>query len=193
MRVQEVNKKMSELEPVCHLAVDIEELEDAFETNLPDARHYLDLETGQVVMVTDETQGILHDLAVEQSDQTTNASQPFAHALDASELPDWQKEVVREAFQVEHGLCERYIEIPSLRSDEAYQDMQEFVAAIENSRIQARLEVAIEGRGVFRRFRDELAQHPRERERWFDYKRERMRARVMDWLENEGIETIAKE
>ncbi len=35
-----------------------------------------------------------------------------------------------------------------------------------------------------------LADYSRERERWFEFKDDRMRQRILDWLESEGIEAI---
>jgi hypothetical protein len=43
------------------------------------------------------------------------------------------------------------------------------------------------GRGAFRYFKDVLLDYPAERERWFQFKRERLQQRILDWLEAHGI------
>ena len=46
---------------------------------------------------------------------------------------------------------------------------------------------------AFRRFKDVLVEHPRERERWFGFKDQRLEKRVLEWLESEDIEPILAE
>jgi hypothetical protein len=68
--------------------------------------------------------------------------------------------------------------------------MVAFIATVSNLRLQNRLERAIRGKGAFRHFKDVLLNYPQERERWFQFSNERMRQRVLDWLDEEGIEPI---
>ncbi len=49
-------------------------------------------------------------------------------------------------------------------------------------------EVALDGRGAFRRFKDVLAEYPAERERWFGFHDERVRKAMREWLEDHDIE-----
>ena len=65
---------------------------------------------------------------------------------------------------------ERYEQIPKAESYEGYQDMVDFIATIDNERLAELLEVAINGKGAFRRFKDVLLDYPEERERWFKFK-----------------------
>ena len=44
------------------------------------------------------------------------------------------------------------------------------------------------GRGAFRHFKDVLLDYPDERERWFKFKNARVRERILEWLESEGVE-----
>lgn len=69
--------------------------------------------------------------------------------------------------------------------------MEDFIASVADGRLPERLWQAIRGRGAFRRFEDVLAHHPHEREAWFAFRDSRLRQRVLDWLELEGIEPIA--
>jgi hypothetical protein len=66
--------------------------------------------------------------------------------------------------------------------------MEEFIISVRDARLQGRLEVAIQGRGAFRRFKDVLAGHPQERERWFAFKDQQLRQRALEWLAEQGIE-----
>ena len=54
------------------------------------------------------------------------------------------------------------------------------------------LEVAINGKGAFRRFKDVLLNYPEERERWFKFRDDRMEKRAVEWLESIDV-SLAEE
>jgi hypothetical protein len=171
------------------LAIDLSELDLAFDEAPGEARWYLDLETGQVIRIGDEVRQELEDLDEEIGD---NGALAFADALAQRDLPDWLREAVEEAHAVDAGYGTRFVEVPGADSRESYQDMTAFVDTVADSRLQDRLWKAIRGRGAFRRFKDVLADHPREQERWFAYRDARLRQRVLRWLEAEGVEPIGE-
>jgi hypothetical protein len=80
------------------------------------------------------------------------------------------------------------VPIEPIGSRDAYRDMVEFAESVADARASDLLLRALEGRGAFRRFRDVLAGHPAERERWLAFRDRRHRARLLDWLDSEGIE-----
>src|SRR5256885_1192411 len=94
------------------------------------------------------------------------------------------------AASLSHG--SRYVRVPALESSEGYQIMEDFIATVGDRRLQGLLELAIRGRGAFRRFKDVLAEYPRERERWFAFHDARLRELVLRWLESEGIEALTE-
>ena len=51
--------------------------------------------------------------------------------------------------------------------------MEDFIATVEGERLAELLEVAIKGKGAFRRFKDVLLNYPEERVRWFEFKDDR--------------------
>ncbi len=75
------------------LEIDWMELDAAFQTGSWEMQSYLDLETGEVVTVTDEVSGYLEE--------------PPEY-----ELPDWMQHAIEQARQVEEGYGTRYIAIP---------------------------------------------------------------------------------
>ncbi|OGO24271.1 MAG: hypothetical protein A2144_06185 [Chloroflexi bacterium RBG_16_50_9] len=87
---------------------------------------------------------------------------------------------------------ERYERIPKAESHEGYQDMVDFIATVEDEHLAELLEVAINGKGAFRRFKDVLLNYPAERERWFKFKDERMEERALEWLDDIGV-TLSEE
>ncbi|MCI0394910.1 MAG: UPF0158 family protein [Chloroflexi bacterium] len=171
------------------LSVDWSELEAAFENASWEANYYLDLETGQVLMVMDETRRELETIYEEFYDEDAEETFDLAAVLREQNYPDWQQHVMLEADQVEAGLGVTFIAVPHADSREGYEDMEEFIATVQNPRLENELWLAIRGRGAFRRFKDVLAGYPKERERWFAFKSDRLTARIVDWLAAEGIES----
>ena len=83
--------------------------------------------------------------------------------------------------------AERYEPIPRAESNEGYEDMVDFIATVDDEHLVELLEVAINGKGAFRRFKEVLLNYPEERERWFRFKDERMEERALEWLDDTGI------
>ena len=88
--------------------------------------------------------------------------------------------------QIEKDL-DRYERIPKAESNEGYDDMVDFVATVKDEHLAELLEVAINGKGAFRRFKDVLFNYPDERERWFQFKDDRIEERALEWLGDIGM------
>ena len=174
------------------LKLDLDDPAFAFEDASTEAANYLDLDTGEVVRVSDEIQQELERLYEELNGVEDEDQSAFATALQCRALPDWMKEAIQEADQVEAGYGSRYVRVPTLESSEGYQIMADFIPTVGDRRLQGLLELAIRGRGAFRRFKDVLAEYPRERERWFAFHDARLRELALRWLELEEIEPIAE-
>ncbi len=81
----------------------------------------------------------------------------------------------------------RYLQVPRAESSDGYEDMQEFIGTVKDKPLQRLLEVAIHGKGAFRRFKDVLARDPAEQHRWFAVQMERLNTRTREWLADEGV------
>ena len=178
--------------PKRRVKVDLSELEFVFEDASPEAAHYLDLETGQVVRTTGEIRREMEDIHAQMYGEGDEPTMSFEEALQQRDLPDWMKDELRVADQIEIGYGKRFICVPEADSHEGYRDMEDFVDTLQGRGLQERLWQAIRGRGAFRRFKDTLLKHAQERERWFEFRDARQRQRVLDWLESEGIEPITE-
>jgi hypothetical protein len=176
-------------EPLRKLIIDLSELELAFDSSSLEMSWYLDLETGEVVMVSAETIQELEQIYAEYVDEEAERID-LAAILAELDYPDWQKEELIKVDPIEQDSGEHYLRIPETDSHAGWQDMQEFIDTVNNPRLQERLERAIHGRGPFGSFKDALLSFPKERERWFQFKNDRSRQRVLDWLEAEGIEPV---
>ena len=70
--------------------------------------------------------------------------------------------------------------------------MAEFAESVSDPQLEELLQVAIQGRGAFGRFKRVLSDHPAERERWFALRNERMLGVMQDWLADHDIEPTTK-
>lgn len=183
---------MSEEQITRRLRVDISELEVALDDASWERSYYLDLETGKIVMITNEIHQQLEEIYEEAaSEETANEEVDITPILDRLSVPEWKKEALREANQVDMGYGMRYISVPHAKPSEGYSDLEDFILTVKSERLQDRLWQAIDGKRPFRRFKDVLAGYPKERERWFRFKDGRIRERVLEWLEGEGIEPVS--
>ena len=85
---------------------------------------------------------------------------------------------------------ERWLPVDNEGSRGGYWDMELFIASVEDPGRAERLATAIEGRGAFRRFKDELARWPGELERWYALSEERQRGRARSWLTAAGYRVL---
>ena len=157
------------------LQVNLDEVADAmdqFDREISD--WYLDTKTGQVISVSTEMMSSLDDGEEEDEEDA---------------VVGWQAEALETARQIAEDADDRFHRIPEADRHEAYAIMEEFIHEVPDLRLRDRLARAISGKGAFRRFKDELSDHPDVRERWFEFEREQKRQWARDWLEELDIES----
>ena len=86
----------------------------------------------------------------------------------------------------------RYLRIDPVSSREQYRWMERFIATVEHEELRRQLNIAIDGKGAFRRFKDALVNHPVDRERWFAFRSERLRSCMESWLTAHGIHSVER-
>jgi hypothetical protein len=101
--------------------------------------------------------------------------------LPEDELPGWGE---AEKAPDDPSL----VSVPGADPSEGFRDMEDFTASVEDPAYCSTLSRALGGKGSFYRFKEILPAYPGERERWFRFKEERVRARVLEWLASHGIE-----
>jgi hypothetical protein len=84
-----------------------------------------------------------------------------------------------------------YVDCEGSRS--GYRDMELFIGTVSDPDRADRLEIAIQGRGAFRRFKDVLNRWPDEVERWRAFSEDRERGRARSWLAARGYRPSAPE
>lgn len=80
--------------------------------------------------------------------------------------------------------------ISSLDSREAFRIMERFAADVRDEEVRSVLEIALAGRGAFRRFKDAVRRWPDIASSWYAYHHDAVLAAAREWLEYRGIEAI---
>jgi len=98
----------------------------------------------------------------------------------------------KEAAIAEEGGEGNLIALPHVESHEGYRWMAEFTSTVTDARLSGMLDVALNGRGAFRRFRDVLQGFPQEREGWSDFKSAKLLALAREWARENKIPLAEK-
>ncbi|HEY8427141.1 MAG TPA: UPF0158 family protein [Sandaracinaceae bacterium] len=85
-----------------------------------------------------------------------------------------------------------YLRVDPVSSREQYRWMERFIATVDDSVLRDKLVRSIDGKGAFRRFKDVLMAYPVDRERWFAFRSERLRACMEAWLGAHGIAPVER-
>ena len=171
------------------LNVDLGELALALETHSYEMRYYLDLETGEIILVMDEFSREVERIYRQAYEEGEEIADLEEHLQDF-DIPDWQKSEMLDADRVETGHTQRYIRIEWDNPHGDYEDMERFIATVDDPELRERLWRAIRGRGAFRYFKDVLLDHPQVREDWFEFRDKRHQQRVKQWLKARDIEVV---
>ena len=109
-------------------------------------------------------------------------------------IPEWEQPLLLDLHRVLELEREHYLRIADWESGrDAYLDMQAFIDTVVAEHRHELLEVAIQGPGAFRRFRDVLSRWDDEQTRWRDFERERRWQRATEWLAAEGVQALPKD
>lgn len=149
-----------------------------------------DLDVGQ-----NKTQQIEVPVAWEALEDAFENNAPEVHSylhFDTGEVIRIVDGVADPAMHARILNDSRYLRIDPVSSREQYRWMERFIATVEDDDLRRRLNIAIDGKGAFRRFKDALMSHPVDRERWFAFRSERLRSCMDSWLTAHGIEPVER-
>ena len=132
---------------------------------------FLDPETGEVLVMTDEERDLLEEEELEDE--------------EALEMPDWEKESIGKLRELLNS--GRALALPDKFDFHEWDVMKRFAASVEDPDESIALLEAIHGTGAFRMFRETTTRLGL-RERWFGYRDQALREMAKEWLEEHGIE-----
>jgi hypothetical protein len=151
--------------------VQLENLIDALDEQGDTVFAFLDRDSGQIELVSEEA------LSHSESEQEEIYS-----------LPDWQKEEVELAVRIQSS--DRFLALPSKFDVHEWSIMERFCHEIKRDDIRTKLLDAIHGSGAFRRFKDQIA-HFDLWEPWNAFRHHAFGEILTEWCEENGIALAA--
>jgi len=155
------------------LKIDSEDLIMALEDHSDAFEYFIDLENGNVVILSSDF-----------FDEEEFEDEEFDdEELDEEDLidPDGYNHAIVESNP------ERFVFIDPIESSESFTIMEEFVATLADDVIKQTLSAALSKRKPFRHFKDELYQFPEVQKEWYAFHEEEMKKIAMEWLEDNDI------
>ena len=149
------------------MKVKIKKIVDELEMILDEHSSYFNISDGEVYTVSDEEMN-----AAEEGDQL-------------EDFPDWQQENIKIPQSIISE--DNYIELPSKFDVHEYAIMEQFCYSIQDSNISDGLQIAIQGKGVFRRFKDACHRFD-VIEQWYSYKSEALKDIAISWCNDNNLE-----
>lgn len=173
------------------LRVNFDEIQKAMEDIVRDSfDYYFDTETGEIISLSEEMMEELESRLYDAGDEELEEDIECIEYDEEPELPDWMLDEIDLALEVLLDEDRRYVRIPERPSDKAYKAMSGFSESIEESVLKVELIDALTGKGAFRKFKDVLIHHPKERKRWHGFNAKAMKKEVTLWLESIGVEPL---
>jgi hypothetical protein len=148
--------------------VKLNDLISEIETQIDDTFTYINTQTGELITLTEE------EVRAAENDK------PLEN------FPDWQRENIEKAIDIiqdEEGV---YLDF-TLRSEyHEYEIIEEFIRSLSGGKIREALYIAIQGRGAFRRFKDEISELGIEKQ-WYEYKDKKIKDLVIEWCKEQHL------
>jgi hypothetical protein len=151
----------------------LDELIDALEEQSDALFPYLDRETGEVLLISEESLSLAE-----------------AEPEEIELLPDWQKEEAELAVRIE--TTDQHLALPDRFDVNEWNIMNEFCHEVERDSIRATLLAAIQGSHPFRRFKDQIANHGLWEE-WNRFRRQAFGEIMREWCEENGISIVVRQ
>jgi hypothetical protein len=102
------------------------------------------VETGEVVMITDEIRREVEAIYAEGPLASGPDQEAFNAAIEERGYEEWEEQAIRAADLIESGFGERYIDIPKQESRDGYALMEEFIEKVHDPSFADRLWSAIQ-------------------------------------------------
>jgi hypothetical protein len=147
--------------------VHLNDIIDALEMQFHESLSYLDLDSVQVVTVS--------EALLREAEE---------HGDEEPDLPDWQKDEWEIAKKI--SSTDRFRPLPTKFDVHEWGIMQEFSRLVESEGIRDDLSHAIHGAGAFRNFKDTVRRLGIE-PAWFAFRTDALRQIALDWCEENQI------
>ena len=129
------------------------------------------------------------DLIVEALEMTDDETNFFFDRKenDTVMLSPYSDDYKEVSDMIDEDEDDRFIRLPNQREINEYGMMEEFVSRVQNDNQRAALEIAISGRGAFRRFKDTVIRFGIEK-KWYAFRDREYLCVAREWCEENDVE-----
>jgi hypothetical protein len=152
--------------------VKLKDLIDALEEQSDSMLPFLDRDTGEAFVISEERLANSEDLG----------------EVELEAMQDWEREEARVAHAI--ATTDRYLALPDRFEVDEWNIMREFSEGVQNDEARAVLLGVTRGSHAFRRFKNEIANRNLSSS-WFAYRSKAFEEVVRAWCEEHGIEIKA--
>ena len=128
------------------------------------------------------------DIIVEALEMTDNETEFFfdREKEDTVMLSPYSDDYSQISDMIDEDEDDRFIRLPTQREINEYGMMEEFVSNVRNDSQRASLEMAISGRGAFRRFKDTVIRFGIEK-KWYAFRDKEYLRVAREWCEENDV------
>ena len=145
--------------------ISLREIISALEAASDECSSYLDPETGEIILVTEDDRAVVEGERLE-------------------EIPTWQREMMPKIRAALEG--DRWLELPDRFDIHEWSIMERFSRRQDIERVRSELLDAIHGAGAFRVFRSAIRRLGLEQS-WYQFRDEALADIARDWLEEHKL------
>ena len=150
--------------------VKLKDIVEALEMQSDTNKFYVDKNTGQVELISDDVTAGMHL----EDDGLVD------------DYPEWLREAIAKAREIQNDSDERFVQLPDKFDVNDYGIMEEFSRKYPNNSVSVALQQAIRGKGAFRRFNNLIYEFSLQK-KWNQFKQQAYEQMAVDWLEENGI------
>lgn len=165
------------------LQIDMSELELVFDNHHAEFSSYLNLDTGEILIVNDAIEAQLETIQLELT-----PDEDLINHLNGLGLGEGTRRELLAQAAFERAPLGTYLRIPQADSQQGYVDMQTFIETLPDGPVARKLAMAIQGSGAFRRFRELVARDPALQSAWLTFHDQMRRQRITAWLDGNDIQ-----
>jgi Uncharacterised protein family (UPF0158). len=134
-------------------------------------KEYLDTDTGDIINIPTDLKNVVEG----------NKSE--------SDLDDWQKELLKDAYAIAKDEGKRYILVPNVEDSYFYNIMLNFSnEKVSSAELRGELIKSLNINKSVRDFKNILFRYPQNLDTWQQYEEEKLREYAVSWLRDRGIE-----
>ena len=170
------------------MKIDIDEVQKAMEDTVRDAFDYfLDRETGEILILSEDIIKKAQAILEESYDDDIGDFEEV-EVEEVPVIPEWMEDEIELALDIFIYEKDRHVRIPERNPAFGYNTMKAFSETLEDYTLKQTLLGLLDGKNSFRKFKDSLAQYPKERKLWYGFNAKAARDEIRAWLKDVGIE-----